>query len=347
MIVAVDLFCGAGGLTRGLEQAGINVRAGYDIDQASAYAYGANNKATFILRDVADVNGQEVRTHFAGAQYTLLAGCAPCQPFSSYANMARNKSDKWDLLRHFSRLVEETSPNFVTMENVPNLEQQPIFLQFLSALTKAGYQYTYQIVFCPDYGIPQRRRRLVLLASKGGSIALIPATHKKTDYLTVKTAIGHLPKLKAGETDKDDPLHTASRLSPLNMQRIRHSRPNGTWRDWPQELVTQCHKKQTGKSFPSVYGRMAWDKPSPTITTQAYGFGNGRFGHPEQDRALSLREAALLQTFSEDYKFLPPDRKITMRALGTLIGNAVPVRLGEIIGQSFQAYRSGTARRFL
>lgn len=333
-ITAVDLFCGAGGLTCGLQRAGIKVSAGYDIDPAAEYAYTKNNNSSFILKDVAKVTGNEIKEKLGSSDYTLLAGCAPCQPFSSYTNTVKEKDDKWMLLRHFSRLIQEVEPDLVTMENVPNLERQEIFQEFLKTLEGRGYFYTYKIISCPEYGIPQSRRRLVLLASKIKPIEIIPSTHEKSKYTTVRDSISHLPPLKAGEQDNNDPLHISSRLSSLNMKRIIHSKPGGTWRDWPKKLVAACHKKGSGKSFPGVYGRMSWDKPSPTITTQCYGFGNGRFGHPVQNRALSLREAAILQTFPCDYAFVPNGTQLKMREVGTLIGNAVPVRLGEIVAES-------------
>jgi len=331
-IVAVDLFCGAGGLTCGLQKGGIKVAAGYDIDPAAEYAFSTNNHSIFVLKDVGDVHADEIKKQLKNSDYTLLAGCAPCQPFSSYTNMVKEKNEKWKLLKHFSRLVQDLRPDFVTMENVPNLTKEPIFREFMYCLNLNGYFVDYKVVNCSDYGIPQNRRRLVLLASRLGRINLINA--EKGTYKTVRDAIQNLPPLEAGKQDGRDPLHISSRLSPLNKKRISSSKPGGTWRDWPEELIANCHKKKSGKSFPSVYGRMCWDKPSPTMTTQCYGFGNGRFGHPEQDRAISLREAALLQTFPINYKFLPDGKHIKMREIGTLIGNAVPVRLGEVIAES-------------
>jgi DNA (cytosine-5)-methyltransferase 1 len=151
-------------------------------------------------------------------------------------------------------------------------------------------------------------------------------------------AIGHLPELEAGKVSSVDVLHYSSSLSPLNLRRIRASRPGGTWRDWDRELVAACHRKKKGKTYPSVYGRMAWDSPSPTITTQFFGFGNGRFGHPEQNRAISLREGAVLQTFPCDYQFVEPGGVYRFKTIGRLIGNAVPVRLGEVIGKSIEMH---------
>lgn len=156
--------------------------------------------------------------------------------------------------------------------------------------------------------------------------------------LTVKDAIGGLPRIAAGEKSADDPLHASAGLGAINLKRIRASTPGGTWRDWPKGLRASCHRRSTGKTYPSVYGRMEWDKPAPTMTTQCYGFGNGRFGHPEQDRAISLREAAIIQSFPKEYSFLAGGEEVTFERLGTLIGNAVPPKLGEAIGRSILAH---------
>ncbi|MDX1766290.1 MAG: DNA cytosine methyltransferase [Candidatus Saccharimonadales bacterium] len=338
-IKAVDLFCGAGGLTHGLIQAGIDVVAGYDIEESCRFAFEHNNKAEFINRDVTELTKEEILAHLEGADYSLLAGCAPCQPFSTYSRAKKKssgKDDRWNLLNSFGRLVSTVKPDFVTMENVPGLADQAVFNDFITLLTASGYHYDYKIVFCPDYGMAQTRRRLVLIASQLGPIRLPTPTHKPEEYTTVLDVIGHLPIIAAGETHKDDPLHKASSLSPINMLRIRASVPGGSWLDWPKDLRASCHKKESGKTYPSVYGRMRWDEPAPTITTQCNGFGNGRFGHPDQDRAISLREAAMLQSFPADYGFLPSDRKHDISPLAKMIGNAVPVRLGEIVGLCFR-----------
>ncbi len=335
-IKAVDLFCGAGGLTRGLESVGIDVCLGVDIDPDCEYPYEANNKAQFLLKPVEDLVADDLEKSFDSGSYTLLAGCAPCQPFSSYQQGKYNsKNDKrWNLLKQFGRLVEETNPDFVTMENVPRLEQQNVFLKFVAGLESQGFHVSFQVVNCADYGVPQQRRRLVLLGSKLGPIKMIPPTTPEGKRKCVRDAIASLPALKAGGMYSKDPLHQAAELSPLNMKRIQYSKPGGTWRDWPEDLIADCHKKESGKTYPSVYGRMTWDDPAPTMTTLYYGFGNGRFGHPEQNRALSLREGAILQSFPKNYKFVPSKAPIYRRSIGRLIGNAVPVNLGKAIGRS-------------
>ena len=183
--------------------------------------------------------------------------------------------------------------------------------------------------------MPQKRKRLVLVASKKYSIPELK--EKNLQYKTVKHAIGNLPPLAAGESDPNDPLHKAATLSELNIKRIQMSRPGGTWRDWPADLRAACHRRETGLTYPGVYARMTWDEPSPTMTTQCYGFGNGRFGHPVQDRAISLREAAILQSFPKKYKFLPNNEEIQFKEVGRWIGNAVPVKLAKCIGESIGA----------
>jgi DNA (cytosine-5)-methyltransferase 1 len=193
--------------------------------------------------------------------------------------------------------------------------------------------------------VPQTRKRLVLLASRLGPIALVPPTHANaSDVVTVRATIAHLPPLSAGDSDPQDQIHSACKLSALNLRRIEASIPGGTWRDWPPEIVARCHRKKAGGTYPSVYGRMEWESPSPTITTQSFGYGNGRFGHPEQNRAITLREAALLQTFPGGYRFLRKGERMRYYVLGRLIGNAVPVRLGEIVARSFLCHVRGICK---
>lgn len=338
-LYAIDLFCGAGGLSHGLVKEGIPVVAGYDLDPACKYAFEHNNNSCFIEADLTNVDPKDLLDRWPEGKLKLLAGCAPCQPFSTYSQGREPETHaKWRLLYAFGNLVSECQPDLVTMENVPKLADHEVFEDFVATLKKDDYHVDWQIVFCPDYGMPQRRKRLVLLASKFGPIHLIPPTHKKTEYVTVRDVIESLPKIAAGQTDPNDPLHKASKLSDLNLKRLKQSKPGGTWRDWDKELVAACHQKDTGVSYPGVYGRMSWDKPSPTMTTLCYGFGNGRFGHPEQDRAISLREAALFQTFPMNYQFTEPGSQVSIRTVGRLIGNAVPVDLGKVVAKSIKLH---------
>ena len=360
-VSAVDLFCGIGGLTHGLQLSGIAVNAGVDIDKTCRYVYERNNQAQFILEDIRELSGSAVEAFFSGNTLRLLAGCAPCQPFSSHTrkNKNRDKDSKWGLITDFQRLVREICPEIVAVENVPSLQKQGVFTEFVSNLDELGYHVWQKIVYCPDYGVPQTRRRLVLLASRLGPISLAPKTHVRSHVLTTDAAligsyekpskalgslrtvfstIGSLPAIRDGEISGEDTLHRARKLSSLNRARIRQSVPGGTWLDWDASLRAHCHQKDSGQSYKSVYARMAWHEPAPTITTQFYNYGTGRFGHPEQDRALSLREGALLQTFPRYYDFLDPSIPISFQRLGTHIGNALPVRLAQIIGQSVREH---------
>lgn len=339
-IEAVDLFCGVGGLTRGLLWSGITVRAGIDIDPFCKYPYEINNNVPFMEENILAMNGSDIEAMFTNeGEVRLLAGCAPCQPYSTYSQGSRRRrNDDWTLVSKFAELVSEFMPEVVTMENVPQLVKHPVFQQFMFTLKNLGYHVSYFFAYGPEYGIPQTRRRLVLFASLFGTVSIVAPTHSPDEFPTVRKTIEHLAPLQAGEVSTKDPIHRASKLSSMNLERIRASRPGGTWRDWPSELVATCHTKAKGRTYSSVYGRMEWDKPAPTITTQAHGFGNGRFGHPEQDRALSLREAALLQTFPENYEFMREEEAISFNVVGRLIGNAVPARLGQVVGDSINRH---------
>jgi DNA (cytosine-5)-methyltransferase 1 len=343
-ISAIDLFCGVGGLTKGLIQAGIKVNLGIDIDPSCEYPYARNNRSKFLLKSVAEVKGRDLLECFDPRSFKLLAGCAPCQTFSTYNQKATAEDDRWWLLSHFQRLVGETDPDFVSMENVPGLLEKDVFKSFNRSLRRRGYHVWYDVVDCAKYGVPQTRNRLVLLASKYGQIKLLEPSRYTNNPKTVREAISMLEPIEAGYGSEDDPVHFSSELSELNMRRIQSSHPGGTWRDWPFKLRAECHKKKTGKTYPAVYGRMEWDKPSPTLTTQFYGFGSGRFGHPEQNRAISIREGALLQSFPANYRFFPDDSHPGKKALGRLIGNAVPVKLGKVIGCSILQHAKSTKR---
>ena len=337
----IDLFCGVGGLSHGFYQEGFTIKAGIDNDAKCEYAFEHNNKSKFIRKDIKELTSNEVKELFGDAQVKVLVGCAPCQPFSVYNTKIKEvKDDKWSLIKQFSRLIADVKPEIVSMENVPQLEKYEdgaVFAEFLDNLTANGYgKPYYAVVNAQNFGVPQRRRRLVLLASLKGEIKLTDEFNVSA-FQTVQDAIGDLPEIKDGESYKKDRFHHTRKLSPLNKRRIQQSKQGGFWyNDWDQDLWLECHKKESGKSFRSVYGRMKWDDVSPTLTTYCIGLGNGRFGHPEQDRAISLREAAILQSFPKDYDFFAPDKKYGVMDIARLIGNAVPVRLGRVIARSIK-----------
>lgn len=340
----VDLFCGIGGLSYGFKKEGFQINGGIDTDATCEYAFEANVGAPFLAKDIRKLSGSEVSGLLAadGCDYRVLIGCAPCAPFSIYTGRYQKKSrrdasNKWQLLREFSRLALATRPDVISMENVPRLQRHPIFDRFVSDLKKSGYTVTYYHVRADYYGVPQRRSRLVLFASMFGEVEILAETHRDNP-ITVRQAIGDLPRIKAGVAGSADRLHVSRGLTQRNLLRLRLTSEGGSWRDWPKHLRLACHKRSTGKSFRSVYGRMRWNSVGPVITTECLGIGNGRFGHPEQDRAISIREAALLQTFPRKFKFVPPRSPIVGLHLARQIGNAVPVRLAQIIARSIKRH---------
>lgn len=347
----IDLFCGVGGLSHGFVKEKFFVEAGIDFDKSCDYAFEQNNKAKFLHKDITALTSQELKQIYKAKTYKILVGCAPCQPFSIYNSTKKvldkkedeesNKDEKWRLLYSFADLIEGVEPEIISMENVPLLMKfngGKVFNDFVTRLESKGYHVSYSIVNAQDYGVPQRRKRLILFGSKFGKIDLIEKTVKNNQYRTVREAIGNLPPVEDGVSHPTDPLHRARKLTDINKRRIQATKEGGFWRDWSDELKLACHKTENGKLFGSVYGRMKWDDVSPTMTTHCTGLNNGRFGHPEQDRAISLREAALLQSFPINYEFINPTKEMNAGVLARQIGNAVPVDLGVAIAKSIKKH---------
>jgi DNA (cytosine-5)-methyltransferase 1 len=346
-IKVVDLFCGVGALTHGMVLEGFNVIAGVDNDASCKFAFEKNNPAEFIRRDISRFSTRELRRLYAGSSIKILIGCAPCQPFSSISKKgSAYKSDdvRWRPLRRFIRLIKDVRPHIVSMENVPDLlneKKYRIFGEFIDALNACGYKTTFKVVDVSHYGVPQRRKRLVLLSSLLGEIECIPETHSEQNLVTVRHTICRLRPLGDGERDRHDPLHRASKLSTQNKLRILATPKNGgSAKNWPAALFPRCYKRKSGRSFmATVYGRMRWDQPAPTMTTHCVTLGTGRFGHPAQNRAISLREAARFQSFPDYYEFEDP-QKIRTTQVAKQIGNAVPVLLGRVIAKSIRRHIS-------
>lgn len=340
----IDIFCGIGGLTKGFVNEGFDVIAGIDFDKTCKYAYEENNNTKFINKDIDQISPSELNSIFPNEKHKILIGCAPCQPYSIF-NRRKSKNEnsenqqRWELLYSFSNLIVNTKPEIITMENVPLLkgfQKGKVFNDFVTKLRNEGYHITYDIFNAQDFGVPQRRKRLVLFGSLHGDIKMINPTHKDSEYKTVKEAIGQMPIILDGEMHKKDPLHRARKLTELSKRRIQSTPEGGSWKDWDEEIIAECHKKEGGKSYGSAYGRMSWDKVAPTITTYCIGYNNGRFGHPVQDRPISLREAALLQSFPANYDFIDPEIPFSASNLAKHIGNAVPVLLGQAIAKSIK-----------
>jgi len=337
MIHAVDLFCGIGGLTHGLRSVGVTVTAGFDNDSSCRHAFEANNDgASFVCMDVGTIRFADLQPYLEMAELTALVGCAPCQPFSSHNRRKAKSNVDCSLVSEFARLVKESTPDFVSMENVPGLAKHSAFDEFIKMLVGLGYKINPDIIIsCERYGVPQKRRRLVLVASRHGPISL---PRWNTPPPTVGDCIRELPTIEHGSVCPNDPAHATLPLSPLNRERIIQSKPGGSWQDWDDRLVNSCHRNAY---YPAAYGRMSRDHLAPTITTQFCYYSTGRFGHPEQDRAISIREGALLQTFSRDYDLIDLKNPPTISKLARHVGNAVPVNLGRAIGIAFMESLNG------
>lgn len=335
-IVAVDLFCGAGGLTRGLLDAGIKVKKGYDLDSKVKDTYEKNNQGVkFYYQDISSLKGEELTKGLdIENNFFILAGCAPCQPFSRI-NKQKFKHDKRKILiLQFLRLIKETKPDFILMENVPGLERgegKIIFEKFKKGIKKEGYSYKTKVLNVKDYGVPQKRKRLIFLASNKREVDIPEPTHggRKERYVTVRDAISKYPNLKPGKKNKMILNHECRNLSELNKKRMRFIKKNGGSRkDLPKNLILKCHVGHKGHG--DVYGRMKWDEISPTLTCKCTSISNGRFGHPTQNRGISVREAAAIQTFSDEYVFYGGLVESTK-----WVGNAVPVKFTKVFGEYF------------
>lgn len=338
-VVALDLFCGAGGLSRGLLDAGINVRYGVDHDDNFRRTYDENNKPSVFYRaDIRALSGLDLSRHLniQPEEYFLLAACAPCQPFSKHIKKHRYDRRK-SLLLEVGRILREfdRKPDLLFIENVPaisKVDNGRVLRQFNLILNELNYNYKSEIVDAKDYGVPQNRKRFIMLGVKkdlyNQELSFPKKTHGKNaiPYKTVRDTIVHLPVLRAGQQHYLIPNHETAEITEINLKRLSFVPKNGGSRDsWPKELVLNCHANHEGHK--DVYGRMRWNAPSPTLTCKCVSISNGRFGHPTQLRAISLREAALLQTFPENYVFYGMFRNMAMQ-----IGNAVPVLLAKIFG---------------
>jgi DNA (cytosine-5)-methyltransferase 1 len=338
---AVDFFCGAGGVTCGFNNIGINVLGGIDIDCKFKKTYEDNNKkAIFINEDVSNMQVERLQTLlpiYKNQDNLIFVGCSPCQYYSNLkSDKTKSKASRL-LLDDFKEFTLYYRPGFVFIENVPGLETKkgsPLH-RFKKDLKKQGYSFDQNVLNAKYFGVPQSRRRFVLIASRlVNRIELPKQIRKKEQIITVKKAIGNyniFPKVSMGTKDTSDFQHSVARLSNLNMERIKATpKDGGTRRAWAdnESLQLECYKEHEGHY--DVYGRLYWNKPAPTITTRFIYTSTGRYSHPEQDRALSLREGATLQSFPLNYKFYSSNQG----AVATMIGNAVPPKLAEAIGLS-------------
>jgi DNA (cytosine-5)-methyltransferase 1 len=319
---SIDLFAGAGGLSYGLTTEGFKVTVAVEIDPISATSYKLNHQATKVLvEDIRNIRGPQLLKE-AGTikgELDLLTGCPPCQGFSSLRTKRRKQNvedPRNNLILEILRLVRSTRPRALIVENVPGLTNDNRFTEFRQGLAKSGYQSDYSIINASDFGIPQRRKRLVLIAFRGKKVPSAWASYRG-ELRTVRDTIGSLEAAgKSGDMLHDIP----ENRTPSMMERIRATpKDGGSRRDLPEELQCACHLRENG--YFDVYGRMSWDKVSPTITSGCINPSKGRFLHPEEDRAITLREAALLQTFPQNYQFCIERGK---DHVARQIGNAFP-----------------------
>ena len=335
-IVLADFFSGCGGTTLGFAGAGMEPVLAIDWDQDAAETFRLNFPTTTVIeRDIREVHTEEVDAVLqpSAGSVRLFAGCAPCQPFAGHRHQPTSKDTRSFLLLEFLRFVTALNPELIFVENVPGMQRLSAehgpFAEFVEEISKTHY-VSYGIISSADYGVPQTRRRLVLVASRLGEITIPPPTYGPATgsvHATVRDWIGTLPPVIAGGGESTVSSHRAMKLSRLNLERIRATPEGGDRRDWPMRLWPACH--QGGfDGHTDVYGRLSWDKPAPALTTRCISYSNGRFGHPSQDRALSAREAARLQTFPITFQFAGG---LTSQA--KQIGNAVPVVLARCFGQ--------------
>ena len=341
-LTAVEIFAGGGGLAVGLREAGLKTVAAVEIEPHAAATFKANHPKVQVFRqDVKEIRGAALLA-LADGHLDVLAACPPCQGFSSLTSKWRRSDPRNDLVSEVARLAEEMRPRAVMVENVPGLVDKgsELFDDLVSRLEAAGYLCNWSVLQVADFGVPQRRRRLVLLAGLGFRIEMPSPTHSRTakgglaKWKTLEETIGGLGEAMTWTDSKSvgGPQavnwHVVRSLSPANKERLRQAKPGAVWTAMPEDVRPPCHRSGYD-GFTNVYGRLKWDEPSVTITAGCTTLSKGRFGHPEEDRTISLREAALLQTFPPDYRFETPHFERACE----IVGNALPCDFAKVIAK--------------
>lgn len=341
-LTAVDFFCGAGGMSCGFSQARIRILAGIDIEKQFKPTYTANNpQAKFINKDIVKYQPKELQNEIGINKYDdnlIFIGCSPCQYWSKINNVRHNSVYSNNLIYDFQRFIKYFMPGYVVVENVPgilNEKNNHVLLDFLDFLLFNGYKYEYRIIRTDHYGVPQKRKRFVLIASRVNQKLAFPEPEESED-MTVYNFIGPhngFPVVKDGHIDNTDFMHSTAALSPLNKKRVKITPKDGgtrlSWKDDPTLQIPAYKNKD--HYYRSIYGRLYWHRPATTITTRFIATSCGRFTHPEEDRGLSLREGATLQTFPKDYKFIGG-----LVSVAKQIGNAVPPEMARRIALSIK-----------
>ncbi|WP_148193512.1 DNA cytosine methyltransferase [Pseudomonas syringae] len=333
--IALDLFCGSGAVSLGLRQAGFEVVGAVDYEAGACRTYRANHPSVRLLeQDIRQVDPDQFADLIPG-KLDLLVVCAPCQPFSSQNRHKSDADSRNDLVAESKKFIIRFNPSLVFLENVPGLASTDIFDEFTSWLRdEAGYDVADPMrVDAAELGVPQRRSRMILVAAKEASLQKA-ITIARTSRMTVGHVIRDLPEPPIGRTAAEaDPLHYARKHSPLNIERLRHIPIDGGGREsLPLHLQLACHRNAKKSAFSDTYGRMSWSDVAPTLTTGCTDITRGRFAHPVQNRAITLREAARLQSFPDEYVFFGNASQVAMQ-----IGNAVPPKMMYTIACSLKA----------
>ncbi len=334
MFNVIDFFCGCGGTSAGLRAAGMKIIAGIDYDEKAIKTYHLNfPEAIPVQKDIKQISEDEIaellrKKHVKGP--LVFSACAPCQPFSQQNRFKKSSDTRFCLLDDLHRFIIRFRPDYILLENVPGMQKidNGPFSKFLNLLRDLNYKFCFDVLNAVNYGVPQNRRRLVLLASKKYNIEFPVPKYGSglRPFRVVRDAIAKYPPIDHGSSSSCIKDHEAAKLSSLLLQRISALRPGEDRRSWPDELKLKCHVNKKGHT--DVYGRLDWDKPSVTLTTKCISLSNGRFGHPSQNRALSAREAAAIQTFPDDFTFVG-----SVWEKGRQIGNAVPVLFAKELGR--------------
>lgn len=341
-LTAIDLFSGAGGLTVGLKLAGFKVVAAVEIDKDAVDTYRANHPEVEVIhKDIRNINGRDLLKLTGQKKIDLVAGCPPCQGFSKLTDKSNREDPRNELVLEMARIVEELKPKICMMENVPGLDGRgaPLLRAFETKLESLGYMITKKVLQLADYGVPQSRRRLVLLAGRGFKVDLPEPTHARTpdeekkSWIPLRQVLSKNAKPMSYSWAKENGgpqkynWHVVRDLKAINIERLKYLVPGGNRMALPRELRPRCHK--TAKGFKNVYTRMDWGKVAPTITSGCTTLSAGRFGHPEENRTISVREAAMIQTFPKSYMF----EANAIEKACQLIGNALPCQFAEVVSK--------------
>ncbi len=353
-LTAIDLFSGAGGLTLGLKMAGFKVVAAIEVEPKIAKTYASNHpEAALLIEDIRKVTAKEIYKKTGVKSIDLIAGCPPCQGFSKLTEKYHRQDERNGLVMEMGRLIKEILPKAIMMENVPGLAKQdnPIFNEFLNLIQAIGYKVNYSVLQLADFGIPQSRRRLVLLAGRHFEIKLPKREYsQKGDkkkglkpWLTLKDALSGFDSKDTRTFEETLPYggpakfdwKVVSNISKISRKRLATLKSGQTCRDLPLKLQLECQSQPNG--FKNVYGKLSWNKTPPTITSGFKTPSMGRFGHPSKTRTISVREAALIQTFPKDYRF----ETTSIGTVAEMIGNALPPKFAKIVSKTcFEALLS-------